>query len=237
MQLTFLQNASVNFTRRHRVTAISLAIIAAGTFLIFMTRSMLEGTKEKFRTCEESTLYEGLSLPDVKRKYHYTMERLMEERMRLYEGSSVLSCGEETMDIVIPPGEFASTVSDALADSSGFTQGFTYRDFEYLLHEFWRTYDCHLFWMSNDLRDPIGLISGTGTIVFKDVERERVQARVTFDRLMTVLRSSEQNLPLHASLRCLQRAAVDVRNAAALIGDAAQCVPARLWSPETSIRK
>lgn len=200
---------------------------------------MLGGTQEKLRTCEDSTIYEGLSLPEMERKYHYAMERLVEERMRLYEGSTVLSCGEETMDLVIPTGEFARTVSDALAKSSGspLPQGLKYRDFEYLLHEFWRTYDCRLFWFANDLRDPIGLISGTGILVFKDVERERVRARVTFDRLMTVLRSSEQNLPLHASLRCLQRAATDVRNAVALIGDAAQCVSARLWSPETSIRK
>ena len=125
---------------------------------------------------------------------------------------------------------------------------FTYADFTFLLTEFWRTYDCHLFALqtnpgllgkteSEETNDeqPAIFYSGIPFAQEDVLEKERLRARYTLDRLLFLLRSSEQYLPLHASLRCLERGGTDVRNALALISDANQCLEAKLGQPETSL--
>ncbi len=236
-------------TRRHRFLVLALASVAAGTFLIFITRGELTGMlTDRFRTCAGSKIYEKLSFPEMQKKYHYTMEQLVEERMRLYQGETLLQCDAKEMDHVVPPGEFASKVAKELPHVPN-PPNFSFSDFELLLHEFWRMYDCHL-----DTVEPMpealsgkyadesyeGHYEGYIDLSFVQtdlVARERLQARATFDRLMSVLRASEQYLPLHASLRCLQRGATDVRNAMSILSDASQCIPVRLATPETSLRR
>ena len=174
----------------------------------------------------------------------------MEERMDLYEGKTLLRCSGENMDEVIPVGDFVSATASELPFFEK-RSPLVYSDFDVLLAEFWRTYDCHLFSLQNNpaaLARAFGLVPASTTatrVLFSgvhflntdEVERERIRARRTLDRLLFTLRSSEQYLPLHASLRCLQRGGADVRNAVALISDASQCLPARLSSPETSLLK
>jgi len=234
-------------TRRHRFVAMALAIIAAGTFLILMTRGYLGGNApERFRTCSDSPLFEDLSLNEVRSRYHYTMQELVEERMRLYEGTTLVQCDEEKMEKIIPSGDLAREVARTLPDVPDWPT-FSYHHFELLLHEFWRTYDCELFSLLQDeyaYAKAIG-IEDTDSSEFGEflrdrdrvLTRERMRARSAFDRLMMVLRASEKNLPLHTSLRCLQRGAADVRNAMSLVSDSAQCLPARLGQPETSLRQ
>ena len=208
----------MNLTRRHRAFTLTLAAMAGGIFLIFITRVYLLGPPESLRKCEASPFYKDLSFEDVQRKYHWIMERLVEERLDLYDGETLLQCEGEKMAQVIPPGTFAASIASAFSPQIPDPPNFTYAHFEELLYEHWRTYDCHLFITNSD-------------------PSERTQARQAFSRLLTVLRSSEQYLPLHASLRCLQRGGIDVRNAAALISDASQCLPVRLGQPQTSILK
>ncbi len=247
MPLHFDPPRHILLTRRHRFIALALSVIAAGTFLIFLTRGSLIGEgPERFRSCTASPVFEDLSFHDLKERYHFTMEELTEERMRLYEGTTLLQCDAETMDEIIPSGTLAREVARSLPDVPDWPS-FTYQDFELLLHEFWRTYDCHLF---SFLQDDIAYAKSQGkkdddTISFGDllrtreqvILRERERARVSFDHLTNILRASEENLPLHASLRCLQRGAGDVRNAMSLLSDAAQCLPSRLGQPETSLRE
>lgn len=236
---------SINVTRRHRFLVIALSCVAAGAFLIFITRGELTGMlTDRFRTCAGSKIYEELSFPEIKKKYHYTMEQLVEERMKLYEGATLLQCDAKEMDHVIPPGEFASKVVRELPHVPN-PPNFSFNDFELLLHEFWRTYDCHL----DTMQQNGGMLAGSFNDEDYDgqldirflrenaVVRERFQARATFDRLMSVLRASEQYLPLHASLRCLQRGATDVGSAMSIFSEASQCIPVRMASPETSLRR
>lgn len=236
---------SIYVTRRHRFLVLALASVAAGVFLIFITRGELTGMlTDRFRTCAGSKIYEDLSFPEIQKKYHYTMEQLVEERMRLYEGVTLLQCDAEEMDHVIPPGEFASKVAKKLPHVPA-SPNFSFNDFELLLHEFWRTYDCHL----DTMQQNGGMLAGSfddenydGQLDVRflrenEVARERLQARATFDRLMNVLRASEQYLPLHASLRCLQRGAEDVGSAMSTLSEASQCIPVRMASPETSLRR
>lgn len=211
-------------TRRHRMFTLALAVIAAGTFFIFITGVLPLGEPEQpLRTCGLSEMYQDahdeiLPFDETRRMYHYVMEQLIEERMRLYEGRILLQCSGENMEEIVPPGEFASIVAGHLPHVPD-SPNFTYAYFDQLLYEFWRTYDCHLFAIQTA----------------ENVALERERARRTYDRLLTVLRSSEQYLPLHASLRCLQRASSDVRNAFGIISDASQCLPARLAQPTNSL--
>ena len=245
--------------RRHRAVTLSLALIAAGLFLLFVTRVFLSGfPKPPLRTCTPSELYQGMTFDNMQRQYHWTMEQLVEERMQLYEGKTLLQCSEKAMTQVIPPGTLASTVASVLPFVPD-PPDFTYGNFERLLSEFFRTYDCHLFSLQQNpallaiaFRTPIVVPPTSGDIsdvasstLFSGVEyvsrrlvgQERIRARRTLDRLLFTLRSSEEYLPLHASLRCLQRGSTDVRNAMALLGDANQCAPIRLSQPETSLLK
>lgn len=245
MQLKYL------ISRRHRFTVLALATIAAGFFIIFITRVFLLGApKEPLRECVASEIFENLSFTGTRLKFHWTMETLLEERMDLYEGKMALLCGEENMDAVIPPGTFAQQVASELPYFDK-RPPFVYSDFELLLTEFWRTYDCHYFALQHGgtaVARAVGIpveegseqrtmLSQVLNASKQQVTRERERARRTLERLLTVLRSSEQYLPLHASLRCLQRGGADVRNAIALISDASQCLPVRLAQPETSLLK
>src|SRR3989344_9285959 len=148
MQFSFPQNAFP--TRRHRMVVLALALMAAGTFFVFLTRGLLvSGPLERFRTCTDSPLFQDLSFFDLKERYHYTMEQLVEERMRLYEGTTLLQCDAKTMDDVIPQGLLAREIARGLPDVPDWPT-FSYRHFELLLHEFWRTYDSHLFSLRQD---------------------------------------------------------------------------------------
>ena len=239
-------------TRRHRMFTLALALIAGGVFFVFVARVSLQGAPEEpLRTCGFSNIYKDgntlINFNEMRRRYHFTMEQLVEERMRLYEGRTLLRCSDKEMSGVIPPGTFASQVAQSLPHVPDPPQ-FSYADFDPLIYEFWRTYDCHLFALESN---PLVLASisdnrSTGdsffmfpmeTVYAEALQIERVKTKRTFDRLLFVLRSSEQYLPLHASLRCLQRGSSDVRNAFALISDASQCLPARLAEPSTSIIK
>lgn len=241
--------------RRQRATALGLASLAAAVFLIFITRVFLLGPPEPPpRTCGPSAIYQGLTLTGAQFKYHFIMESLVEERMNLYEGTTVLACNAEAMEGVIPPGEFAAKVAETLRQTNftpapprDYLSPFTYTEFEKLLTEFWRTYDCHLFSLQTS-PGLLGKVSGGGgltegqkplytgvTFARGNLEQERLRARHTLSRLLFTLRSSEQYLPLHASLRCLQRGGVDIRNALALISDANQCIRAKLGQPKTSL--
>lgn len=233
-------------TRRHRTVALALALMAAGTFFVFLTRgSLISGPLDRFRTCTGSPLFQDINFHDLKERYHYTMEQLVEERMRLYEGTTLLQCDAETMDDVIPQGILAREIARALPDVPDWPT-FSYRHFELLLHEFWRTYDCHLFTLRQDPgayyeaeadTEEHFTFSEDEVTRLQRIDRERERARIAFDRLISTIRSAEEHLPLHASLRCLQRGAADVRNAVGLLSDAAQCVSARLGQPETSLRQ
>lgn len=244
--------------RRHRAVALGLAALAAGVFVIFLTRVyLLSPPKIPLRTCTASNLFQGLTFPEMQKRYHWTMDQLMEERMRLLAGDAVLSCSEKRLENVIPAGQLASSTAKLLPHVSD-PPLFKYSDFELLLTELWRTYDCHLFAAQSDpaflaiaFGVPIAVPTGVGTLDVSSsilysgatyaahtvIEQEKLRARATLDRLLFSLRSSEQYLPLHASLRCLQRGGTDLRNAFALLADAASCFPAKLSQPETSLRK
>ena len=238
----------MQLTRRHRAFALALAVVAAGIFFIFITRVFLSETaEEKPRTCEFSDLYAGMSYDEMLRTYHWTMEKLVEERMNLYEGGTLLKCGGRNMEGVIPSGIFASEIAGKLRSAHPnvrISNPIKYSEFEELLYEVWRTYDCNLFALDHS---PLALSVAMdwdkeSVMVVRHgqeeiVGRERDIARRTYERLLTVLRSSETYLPLHASLRCLQRGSIDVRNAFSLLSDASQCLPASLSQPETSLLK
>src|SRR3989344_3106449 len=234
-------------TRRHRFITMALSVFAAGMFLILITRGyLLKSGPERFRVCGESPLFADLPLSEIKRRYHYTMQELVEERMRLYEGTTLLQCDAKTMNEIIPPGALSREVARLLPDVPD-APTFSYHHFELLLHELWRTYDCELF---SFLQDDEAYAKATGREDAVSEEfgeflrdrdrvmtRERMRARSTFDRLVSVIRASEKNLPLHALLPCLPRGAGDVRNAMSLVSDTAQCLPARLSEPRTSLRQ
>ena len=236
----------MQLTRRHRAVTLSLALIAGGVFFVFVTRVFLVGLGEEPRTCETSELFGNIPFEDLQRRYHWTVEQILEERMRLYEGETLLQCEAEIMEAVIPRGETAAQIAVSLPAFKNKIPH--YSDFEFLLTEFWRTYDCHLFSLQSNpllLEKVFPPENPDQEVLYSELLRasadvlgeERLRARATFDRLLWTIRTSEEYLPLHASLRCLQRGSVDVRNATALLSDASQCLPAKLGAAETSLLK
>src|SRR3989344_2650318 len=200
----------MQLTRRHRAVTLSLAAIAGAVFLLFVTRVFVLGLPEEPRTCEVSALFGRVPFEDLQRRYHWTMEQIVEERMHLYEGETLLQCEAETMERVIPRGETGAQIEVSLPGFRDRLQ-IHFSDFEYLLTEFWRTYDCHLFSLQSNpglLQEVFPAEAGQETL-YSDLLRasadilgeERLRARATFDRLLWTLRSSEEYLPLHASLR------------------------------------
>ena len=224
--------------RRHRARTLGLAAVAAGIFVLFLARVFVLGLPDQTQTCTSSPLFGNRSFAEVQQTYHWTMEQLVEERMRLYEGQTLLQCDAATMEGVIPIGMDAALLAVSLPEFQKRTS-FTYADFEQLLTEFWRTYDCHLRTLKNTggEQEQETTFSDMTTMNVDVIGMELARAREAYDRLLFAIRSSEQYLPLHASLRCLQRGAVDVRNAAALISDATQCLPLKLTEPSTTLLK
>ncbi len=238
----------MQLTRRHRAVTLSLAALAAGVFVIFLARVYLLGpSKPPLRTCTASELFSDLTFPEAQKRYHWAMERLIEERMQLLAGDTILACNEKRLEDVIPVGSVMASIAKDLPHVPDLPT-LKYSDFEKLITELWRTYDCHLFAAQNNLAlldalfpeealNQYRLYVGARFASEDVIGPEKLRARATLDRLLFSLRSSEQYLPLHASLRCLQRGGTDVRNAFALLSDAAQCFPAKLSQPETSLRK
>ena len=237
----------MQLTRRHRAVTLSLAALAAGVYVLFLARVYLLGPSSKPRTCLASDLFKDLTFSEAQKRYHWAVDRLIEERMKLFAGDTVLACNEKRLEDVIPIGVVASSIAKDLSYVPD-PPTFKYSDFEMLLTELWRTYDCHLFAAQNNLAlldvlfpdeelNRYHLQAGARYASEDVIGPEKLRARATLDRLLFSLRSSEQYLPLHASLRCLQRGGTDVRNAFALLSDAAQCFPAKLSQPETSLRK
>ena len=209
-------------TRRHRILAISLACIAAGIFFIFVTRVFLFPSDFVPRECGLSELYRGMKYPEARRQYHYLMQEIIDERMDLYEGKKTLRCSEEDLTKVIPMGKTSTLVAKKLPDFPLFGS-VKYDQFEALLTELWRDYDCHLFHLENHPQISIG--------------PERDRAQNTLSRVLYTLRASEEYLPVHAGLRCAVRGFTDVRNALALFSDASQCLQPSIINPVTSILK
>lgn len=249
--------------RRRRATVLGLASLAGVVFVLFITRVFLLGPPQApLRTCGLSEIYfdtsqnppRPLSFTRAQQKYHFVMETLIEERMNLYEGTTLLACNQETMESVIPGGIFAQKVAETLRQTSfkpsppaDYFSPFRYDDFELLLTEFWRTYDCYLLALQTEPgvvgaavpqaepeQERADLYSAIPYVRKDVVEKERLRTRRTLDRLLFLIRSSEQYLPLHASLRCLQRGGTDIRNALALIADANQCIE-KLAQPDTAL--
>ncbi|MEI8229870.1 MAG: hypothetical protein WCG83_01910 [Candidatus Peregrinibacteria bacterium] len=57
------------------------------------------------------------------------------------------------------------------------------------------------------------------------IERELLLARPLLNRTLTVIAGLDRLLPLDASLQCIERASLDIRNAAGLAAEAGSCFP------------
>ena len=230
----------MQLTRRHRAKALGIALLLSGVFTLFITRVFLEDAPDiPLRSCGASKLFQGLSLQEKSTSYHSTIDRLVEERMKLYKGQTVLQCQEKSLAKMIPAGDFLTKVVLAMQDAHedlGLPKNkedVLYAHFVHVLYELWRVYDCDLKALGADppklaigTPPPEGeerIFSRTG-IEQSSLTDERARAMLSHERLLSLLRPSEEYLPVHAGVRCTQRMAHTIRAGAAGIADASQCL-------------
>lgn len=67
------------------------------------------------------------------------------------------------------------------------------------------------------------------------IKRERIVARKSLHRVLTLIGAFDRLRPLEAELECMQRFSLDVRNIAALSAEASACLP-RTWNAKDALR-
>lgn len=67
------------------------------------------------------------------------------------------------------------------------------------------------------------------------INEERVVARVTLHRVLTLIGNFGRLRPLEAELECTQRLSLDIRNISALTAETSSCLP-RIWNAKDVLR-
>lgn len=67
------------------------------------------------------------------------------------------------------------------------------------------------------------------------IQRERIIARKTLNRTLTLLGTMDRFLPLQIELECMQRMSIDMRNIAALSAETSSCMP-KTWNAKDVLR-
>lgn len=116
-----------------------------------------------------------------------------------------------------------------------------------VLLEYLRMYECalkeELFFMPSRVANDVELTNVVHLPVWlrtfagrwRRIGDELFFARKTLNRTLTYIGGADRLRPVDASLECLQRSSLDIRNILGLTADASACLP-RAWDARTSLR-
>lgn len=212
------------------LVGVVLAVLVAVTLRGLSLRAVQQ---EQVRSCDPPDRYTTLSFTGARLLYHWTVDQLIAERMDLYDGTQLLDCAAAEETGIASLGQTGTLVAMSLEALQDLTSD--YGDFSRVLFEHWREYDCYLTYCSS-VPGACGLASSFFDVFAHPVSLERIRVRRALDRLLAILRGSEQLLPVDIAVRCTTRLALDFRNTTGLLTDVAACIPARLGAPSTSLR-
>ncbi|MBI3332045.1 hypothetical protein HYZ99_03745 [Candidatus Peregrinibacteria bacterium] len=174
--------------------------------------------------------------------YHSTVSSIVEAHLK----PRTIRCTEDVREV--PSGELSALAAKLppWKDSEDRT-GLRETDIGVVLLEYLRVYECALneqrFFLPSRVAQDVQKDSVVGIFDhlttfgdrLKRIKQELFLARMTLDRTLTYLGGMDRLRPVDASLECLQRSSLDIRNILGLTADVSACLP-RAWDARTSLR-
>lgn len=190
--------------------------------------------------------------PDI---YHDQVKRVVEEFMEPVE----LECNAEDYEALLEPGTQLTDLAASLPTWNDPDVPLSRFDISRVLLEYLRVYECALmeydvflyFDTAQEQFSEEQAKQGVTHVAFFDfffsdlldeaairaetIKRERLIARKTLKRVLTLIATAERLRPLEAELECMQRLSIDIRNTASLTAEASSCLP-RVWNAKDILR-
>ncbi len=184
---------------------------------------------------------------DWKTLYHEGVNAVIESHMQMIKGLSgmPLQCTAKDYRSIIPASPSLKKVAEMLPAWQDRAKKGELResDMSAVMLEFLRVYECsmneHLEYLPVTTRSGtnIGLWDLTMRSVNDGatISRERIVARESLERVLSLTGGFDRLLPLSIDVECLKRASLDMRNTLGLASDISSCLP-RVWDAKGSLR-
>ena len=181
--------------------------------------------------------------PDI---YHDQVDRVVEEFLDTQE----FECNANDYESFMRPGSELLNLAAGLPTWNDPDIPLSEYDIGRVLLEYLRIYECALmefdeflmFDTAQEEFDEPGIRSLFIPDLFGEsikrediIQKERVIARKTLHRVLTLIGTFGRLRPLEAELECTQRLSLDVRNIAALSAETSSCLP-RAWNAKDALR-
>ncbi len=188
--------------------------------------------------------------PDI---YHNRVDRIVEEYLKPVE----LSCAAENYVAFMKPGGELTDLAASLPTWNDPKVPLSRFDTSRVLLEYLRIYECALtefdhFRSYGTAKEEFREEFGPGDVTaffdffFSDlmvntkergdiINRERIVARKSLQRVLTLMGAFDRLRPLDGELECMQRFSIDVRNISALSAETSACLP-RVWNAKDVLR-
>ncbi|MBT4119802.1 MAG: hypothetical protein HOG89_03870 [Candidatus Peribacter sp.] len=178
--------------------------------------------------------------------YHDQVDRVVQEYLQPRE----LKCDAEDYETFLPPGGELLSLAAGLPTWNDPDVPLSEYDISRVLLEYLRVYECALMEFDEYLvydtaveqfsKPGITKMFFSGLMEqFLDrsaiINEERVVARVTLHRVLTLIGNFGRLRPLEAELECTQRLSLDIRNISALTAETSSCLP-RIWNAKDVLR-
>ena len=179
--------------------------------------------------------------------YHEKVAEVVEEHLK--DLSITAKCDAEKSEDFLKAGSKLEELANKLPTWKKSGAKVKYTDAGMVLLEYLRSYECilkerqyfisidSLEYMKSRLEENI-----THPNVFAEqgressiIEKQLILSRKILNRTLTYLGGIDRFLPLDAELQCVQRASLDIRNAAALAAETSTCLP-RIWNNRDPLR-
>lgn len=196
---------------------------------------------------------ETMKIPQkVIEKFHKDVSDVVAEHEYHLKTPSRWKCDGKTFDELMPPSPKLKKMAKALPGLSAQDKKAEFSSFIPIITEYQRVYECRLYELTEGRIDIVqegqdesssaeGAKSNFETAqritsLTQRLADERRTSRIALEHTFNTFRSFELAAPMNIELNCLQREALDVRNAMSLLSDAASCLP-KIWDAATSLHE
>lgn len=191
-------------------------------------------------------LFKSTYIEDWSDIYHDQVDKVIEE----YLQPRKLQCDADDYETFLPPGKELEDLAKLLPTWKDPDVPLSEYDISRVLLEYLRIYECALMEFGEflefdsakeEISKPNFLEMYLDELALESVERsaiiqeERVIARSTLHRVLSLIGNFGRMRPLEAELECTQRLSLDIRNIAALTAETSACLP-RIWNAKDALR-
>jgi hypothetical protein len=184
-------------------------------------------------------------------KFHEEVSDVVAEHEYFLKTPSRWKCDAKTFDELMPPSPKLQAMAKKLPGLSKNDKKAGFSSFVPILAEYQRVYECRMLELTEGRIGAV--LEGQDTSASSEpgsnaevIDRatsltallvsERHTSRLALERTFNTFRSFELAAPMNIELNCLQREAVDLRNALSLLADTASCMP-KIWDAVTSLHE